>query len=88
MKVRVVLTVEVDPANWESVYGTPSSELRDDVRSYVVEQVRGSAAADEDCITEVALAKDSGRALPGASPVPVKNPNMQSHPGAYRGPFQ
>ncbi|WNO27305.1 hypothetical protein SEA_KWEKEL_3 [Gordonia phage Kwekel] len=57
MKVRLVLTVEVDPENWEAVYGVPIGEQRDDVRSYVVEQVRESAASQEDCITEVTLAK-------------------------------
>lgn len=88
MKVRVVLTVEVDPENWEAVYGVPIGEQRDDVRSYVVEQVRGSAASQEDCITEVTLAKDSGRALPAASPMPAKIPYHQANPGAYRGPFQ
>lgn len=34
MKVRLVVTVEVDPALWQAEYGVRSDETRDDVRRY------------------------------------------------------
>ncbi|MBP6997916.1 MAG: hypothetical protein KBB39_17415 [Phycicoccus sp.] len=49
MKVRVTLTIDVDRDAWNSIYGNGdgAAEVRDDVRAYVLEQVQGSAAADE-----------------------------------------
>ncbi len=51
MKVRVTLTIDVDRDAWNSIYGNGNgdgaAEVRDDVRAYVLEQVQGSAAADE-----------------------------------------
>ena len=57
MRVRVTLTVEVDRDNWVEVYGTgaTAADVRYDVRAYVREQVQGSAAADEACITRVTV---------------------------------
>lgn len=55
MKIRVELTVEIDPDAWEMTYGTPRDELRQDVKTYVLGYIQGSAAAEEDCITRVTL---------------------------------
>ena len=56
MKVRCVITVEVDPEAWELTYGSPDGvSLRQDVRDYITAHVQGSAAADEGCITNVTL---------------------------------
>jgi hypothetical protein len=51
-KIAVSVTVTVDPDAWELTYGefTPA-----DVRSYVLEQVQGSAASLEECIVDVAV---------------------------------
>lgn len=61
MKVRVVLSVEVDPETWELVYGTDAIAkggaklLREDVRCYVEAQVYGSAAREAGAITNTEL---------------------------------
>lgn len=49
MKVRVTLTIDVDRESWSTIYGTTegANEVRDDVRSYVLNQIQQSAAADE-----------------------------------------
>ena len=57
MKVRVVLTVEVDAEAWEAIYDTAREDLREDVKTYVLSQVQGSAAADEGAIKRVTPAK-------------------------------
>lgn len=51
MKVRVEITVEIDPDAWYRAYGN-SGSMRTDVKEYCVTQVQGSAAADE-CGLEV-----------------------------------
>jgi len=51
--VRVVLSVEVDVAQWEVVYGDAFEELRDEVRGYVAQHVRYSAAAEDGAIVGV-----------------------------------
>ena len=35
MKVKIEFTVDIDQEAWELNYGTPRSQIRDDVRSYV-----------------------------------------------------
>jgi hypothetical protein len=35
MKVRIVLTVDVDPEAWANEYGVDRSEVREDVKRYV-----------------------------------------------------
>lgn len=55
MKVKVELLVEVDVPAWELTYGVPRTKMRDDVKQYALQQLQGSAAADERCITDVAL---------------------------------
>lgn len=47
MKVRLVVTVEVDPGDWMDVYGCERDEVREDVRSYFTDQI-GQASAVED----------------------------------------
>lgn len=39
MKVRLVVTVEVDPAKWQDEYGIPLNEVRDDVWNYFASYV-------------------------------------------------
>lgn len=44
MKINVVFTIEVDPATWNTSYGsgTSAAEVRADVREYVFNQVQQS----------------------------------------------
>ena len=60
MRVRVVLSVEIDPEAWEALYGTGATGqlLREDVRVYCEAQVYGSAAREEGAITHTRLATD------------------------------
>lgn len=54
MKITVTLAIEVDQEAWGLTYGTSGTQaIRDDVKSYVVETLQGSAAVDEKCITAV-----------------------------------
>lgn len=46
MKVRLTVTVEVDPAEWADAYGVELDEVRADVRNYFTNQVLASAATD------------------------------------------
>ena len=57
MKIGVVLTVEVDPEAWALEYGTgtTASEVRQDVRDYVLNMVQQCAAAEADAITAARL---------------------------------
>ena len=55
MRIRITLTVDVDPDNWAMTYGTEPEEIRESVREYVREYVQQSAAADEDAIRSVTL---------------------------------
>lgn len=58
MKIRIEMTVEVDPQAWELTYGIPADDtkqLRADVKSYLLWQVHGSAAANEGAITKAVL---------------------------------
>lgn len=55
MKVTVTLTIDVDPEAWDLTYGsgpTPA-EVRTDVKSYALNQLQGSAAAEEGAIVGV-----------------------------------
>ena len=49
MKVRITLTIDVDRESWSDMYGTTdaATEVREDVRSYVLNQIQQSAAADD-----------------------------------------
>lgn len=49
MKIRVVLTVEVDPAAWDTTFGSSTipAEVREDVRSYALGCVQQSAGIEE-----------------------------------------
>lgn len=35
MKVKIELTVDIDPAIWAALYDVPLSDVREDVRDYV-----------------------------------------------------
>lgn len=39
VKVSITVTVDVDPAGWAAEYGCERSEVRQDVRRYVVDAV-------------------------------------------------
>lgn len=39
MKVRIVLTLNIDPEAWATEYGLEKSEVRDDVRLWVQGEV-------------------------------------------------
>jgi hypothetical protein len=46
MKVRVVLTVDIDREAWATEYGVPVDEVRDDVREYVTNAVKAHLDAN------------------------------------------
>lgn len=54
-KIRVTLTLEVDPKMWELEYGIDET-LHKDVKQYVLSQVQGSVAGDDEAIVSVTLA--------------------------------
>lgn len=49
MKVRITLTIDVDRESWSVIYGTTdaATDVREGVRSYVLNQIQQSDAADE-----------------------------------------
>lgn len=47
MKVQIKLTVDVDVAAWCVEYGCERSEVREDVKTYLVDQIRQSHAAHD-----------------------------------------
>ena len=56
MRVRVTVTVDVDPVAWERDYGVDQHDraaLRADVKSYCYGSIAESAAALADAITVV-----------------------------------
>jgi hypothetical protein len=55
MKVRVTLTLEVDPDTWVDIYGILGvrRDVRGDVLNYVENQVQQSAAAEQGAILSV-----------------------------------
>jgi hypothetical protein len=55
MKVRVTLTIDVDPEAWVLAYGCLPKDVREDVKTYVAGCMAGSAAADEDAIQNVTI---------------------------------
>lgn len=53
MKVRITLTVDVDQDAWYETYGDDRDEIRENVKSYVLNHIQCSAAAEEEAITAV-----------------------------------
>lgn len=47
MKIAIHLVVDVDPKAWSEVYGMPVNEVRDDVKTYILNQIQGSAGVEE-----------------------------------------
>ena len=47
MKIKISLTIEVDPQEWAAVYGTgtAAAEVREDVKTYVQNQVGSRRAS-------------------------------------------
>ncbi|MFE9381767.1 hypothetical protein ACFYMO_00800 [Streptomyces sp. NPDC007025] len=58
MKVRITLTLDIDPEAWSLAYGTTTeaAAVREDVRSYVLNSVQGAPAVEEGGITDVRMA--------------------------------
>lgn len=54
MRVRVVLSLEVNQEDWNEAYGQPASTTRD-ARSYVLNMVQTCAAADDGLIESATL---------------------------------
>lgn len=44
MKIRVSLTVEVNPASWANEFGVAPSEVRKDVQEYIAHNVVDGSA--------------------------------------------
>lgn len=62
MKVRVVLTLDVDAEEWCGMYGLASrGEVREDVRRYLLEVVRSSTPAQDGVIRDVKQTADGRR---------------------------
>lgn len=56
MRVRITLDVEVNPEQWELIYGNdPRADRAEDVRQYVAQQIAASSAADGSAIVRVGL---------------------------------
>jgi hypothetical protein len=55
MRVRVVLTMDVEENEWASEYGLDTSEVRDDVRQYILNGVQCSYPAEQNIISDVSL---------------------------------
>lgn len=53
MRIRVELVIEVDPESWDRTYGNGArrSDVREDVREYVLDAIQQSAAAQETGMT-------------------------------------
>lgn len=47
MRVRVVLLIDVDPAEWVETYKGERAAVRKDVKAYALNAVRGSAGIEE-----------------------------------------
>lgn len=57
MKVRITLTLDIDPDAWNTIYGAGEERaaVREDVKSYVLNAIQQSAAAEEGGITKVEM---------------------------------
>ncbi|ARX83576.1 hypothetical protein SMD44_02998 [Streptomyces alboflavus] len=53
MKVRITLTVTVNPDEWATEYGVPREDVRADVKDYIGHAVADSYPAAEKIITDV-----------------------------------
>lgn len=60
MKVRMIVTLEVDPEKWDSNYGTGSEakKVREDVVSWVENSLNSNHLTDEGTITGVTVKRD------------------------------
>ena len=50
MKIRITVTIDVDPAAWCEEYGDEPSEVRERVKEYVISGVANSAAGMAGCL--------------------------------------
>jgi hypothetical protein len=53
VKIKVEITVDVDPGKWMAEYGCEMSEVREDVRSYIRGNVQDSPAGEVGIVTLV-----------------------------------
>ncbi|MEL3949500.1 hypothetical protein [Streptomyces sp. LNU-CPARS28] len=53
MKVRITLTITVNPDEWAQEYGVPRKDVRADVKDYIGHTVADSYPATEKIITNV-----------------------------------
>jgi len=56
MKIRVSLTVEIDPETWSHTYGDEPetrAEWADEIRRHILNDIAGSSAAEAGAIVEV-----------------------------------
>lgn len=51
VKVRLTVTVEVDPSEWSDVYGCERGEVREDVRSYFTDGISQFPAIEDASLT-------------------------------------
>lgn len=51
IKVRIAVTVEVDPAEWAYEYACERSEVREDVRSYFTDLISQAPAISDAGLT-------------------------------------
>jgi len=55
MKIRVTLTVDVDPDVWYEIYGDEPGDLRQSARSYIENYIAQSAASEAEAIRSVTV---------------------------------
>lgn len=51
MKVRITMTVNIDPEEWSLTYDVDEKDVREDVKRYVINAVQQSAGI-QDCRIE------------------------------------
>jgi hypothetical protein len=51
IKVRMTVTVELDPAEWANEFGCDTDEVRQDVRDYFANQIGQAPAIEEASLT-------------------------------------
>lgn len=53
MRIRLIVTLDVDPDVWAAEYGIPAAQVRDDVRSHVANTMH------EHYVTDLGVAVDT-----------------------------
>lgn len=55
MKVRIVITLDVDPERWIAEFACSRDEVREDVRDWVTSQLSNSYLGEDGTIREVTV---------------------------------